>query len=310
MKTDQDNKEKSYLDYLNELAQEYSITGTTEEKVAYLQSIGIDPYTVFQIEEAKKEDELILTPIGFSKKITVDGELVNSYDWLRETFGFTPYVYGDSNTILNSYRTENEIKLFQQKLQDAGYLKQGSYILGTIDSNTIDSFNSLLGDSNTSGNKWNTLLEKILTSTTYDITELPTEAELDYNEITNTVINTVKKEIGREPTQQEIEILNSLLAGYKTEEFEQQKQLFMQQVGPKYTTGKTFTMTPSGPQITEGLRKVDQPEIVVSDPTQKFEAKVRELFKPEMDLNQRREQTRNVANIIKSSIAGLGSIGG
>ena len=84
----------------------------------------------------------------------------------------------------------------------------------------------------------------------------------------------------------------------------------MQQVGPKYTTGKTFTMTPSGPQITEGLRKVDQPEIVVSDPTQKFEAKVRELFKPEMDLNQRREQTRNVANIIKSSVAGLRSIGG
>ena len=40
------------------------------------------------------------------------------------------------------------------------------------------------------------------------------------------------------------------------------------------------------------------------------ESKVRELFKPEMDLNQRREQTQNVANIIKSSVAGLRSIGG
>jgi hypothetical protein len=47
-----------------------------------------------------------------------------------------------------------------------------------------------------------------------------------------------------------------------------------------------------------------------SNSVAKFESKVRELFKPEMDLNQRREQTQNVANIIKSSVAGLGSIGG
>ena len=50
--------------------------------------------------------------------------------------------------------------------------------------------------------------------------------------------------------------------------------------------------------------------VTPSNAEAKFEAKVQELFKPEMDLNQRREQTRNVANIIKSSVAGLGSIGG
>ena len=46
------------------------------------------------------------------------------------------------------------------------------------------------------------------------------------------------------------------------------------------------------------------------DANQRFQNKVKELFKPEMDLNQRREQTRNVANVIKSSVAGLRSIGG
>ena len=62
--------------------------------------------------------------------------------------------------------------------------------------------------------------------------------------------------------------------------------------------------------LTGGVRKLEEPEVVVQNAEERFTAKVKELFQPEMDLNQRREQTQNVANIIKSSVAGLRSIGG
>ena len=99
-----------------------------------------------------------------------------------------------------------------------------------------------------------------------------------------------------------------ILAGYETEEFEQT----VSSLGPKY---KKQTKTVGG--IGSGGIEVETGEIIkvdsdvkIEDAGAKFQAKVREMFKPTKDLNQRREQSRNVVNLINRSVAGLGSIGG
>ena len=295
---------QDYNDFINQLAQDYAIQGNTfEEKLEELAKLGVDAFSLYQFEK-EKEEEVLFTPVGMPKEIVVDGKLVNTYDWLFKNTGFKPYVVGDANTFVESLRTENQIKQLQQQLQDAGYLKPGSYILGVADAVTVERFNSLLKDANNAGKKWRPLLNEILANPSYDVSQLPDKPQLDLNVISNEVINTVKKEIGREPTEAEMEILTGILSGYKTEEFEQGKKLLISQAQPSYEE-IIFEGRKTGV-----LRPVDQPEIEVQDSAAKFEAKVRELFKPEMDFNQRREQTRNVANIIKSSVAGLRSIGG
>ena len=57
------------------------------------------------------------------------------------------------------------------------------------------------------------------------------------------------------------------------------------------------------------IEKIDD-NVKIEDAGAKFQAKVREMFKPTKDLNQRREQSKNVVNLINRSVAGLGSIGG
>ena len=204
--------------------------------------------------------------------------------------------------------TESLPEEIQQQLQDAGYLKQGSNFPGVLDEVTYEKFNELLKDSNNNGSKWRPFLTKVLTNPKLDLSDIPDKPQLDYNEITNSVISSVKREIGREPTKNELDILTGILSGYKTEEFEQGKSALIAAAGPQYKVEKIMF---DGKNIeTGGIRKLEEPEVVVENAEEKFTAKVRELFKPEMDLNQRREQTRNVADIIKSSVAGLRSIGG
>ena len=162
----------------------------------------------------------------------------------------------------------------------------------------------MFDDSNNAGQKFDKYLNKILLYPQYDTSLYPTEPELDYDELGNTVINTVKKQIGREPSGEEFEILLGILASYQTQEYKET----LEALGPQYKRkdimfeGKMIPFS----QDVERVTTTTTP----SNSVAKFESKVRELFKPEMDLNQRREQTQNVANIIKSSVAGLRSIGG
>ena len=304
-----------FISYINQIvaANNYIIPEDkvgVDARVKYIfDNFGIDLRAEFDAIKEVQEERLLKDPVGLPNEIVVNGEVVNTYDYLvREFPGFVPYVTGDAKTILDSYRTESQIKEIQQQLQDAGYLKQGSYFPGILDEVTYEKFNELLKDSNNNGSKWRGFLTKVLTNPKLDLSEIPDKPQLDYNEITNTVISSVKREIGREPTKEELDILTGILSGYKTEEFEQGKSALIATAGPQYEMEKI--MFEGKNRATGGVRKLEQPEVVVQNAEEKFTAKVRELFQPEMDLNQRREQTQNVANIIKSSVAGLRSIGG
>lgn len=307
-----------FISYINQIvaANNYVIPPEVvgvDARVKYIfDNFGVDLRANFDAIKDVQEERILKDPVGLPNEIVVNGEVVNTYDYLvREFPGFVPYVTGDAKTILDSFRTESQIKEIQQQLQDAGYLKQGSYFAGILDEVTYQKFNELLKDSNNNGSKWRGFLNRVLTNPKLDLSEIPDKPQLDYNEITNTVITSVKREIGREPTKEELDILTGILSGYKTEEFEQGVSALIAQAGPQYEMRKIKT----GPRgetefVTGGVRKLEEPEVVVENAEEKFTSKVRELFKPEMDLNQRREQTQNVANIIKSSVAGLRSIGG
>lgn len=167
----------------------------------------------------------------------------------------------------------------------------------------------MLADANTAGQNWDITLSDVLRNPKYDTSELPDKLELDYANLTNQVMSTVKSVVGRTPTDNELDILTGILAGLQQEQFEgelsnaeiaaqplyREEQIMFE--GRPIKTGELQKVTPSG--------FADVPNAEVN-----FQNKVQELFKPEMDLNQRREQTRNVANVIKSSVAGLRSIGG
>ncbi len=304
-----------FISYVNQIvaANNYTIPSEivgVDARVKYIfDNFGIDLRGQFDAIKEVQEERILTDPVGLPNEIVVNGEIVNTYDYLvREFPGFVPYVIGDAKTILDSFRTEAQVKEIQQQLQDAGYLKQGSYFPGVLDEVTYEKFNELLKDSNNNGSKWRPFLTKVLTNPKLDLSDIPDKPQLDYNEITNSVISSVKREIGREPTKNELDILTGILSGYKTEEFEQGKSALIAAAGPQYKVEKIMF---DGKNIeTGGIRKLEEPEVVVENAEEKFTAKVRELFKPEMDLNQRREQTRNVADIIKSSVAGLRSIGG
>ncbi len=64
----------------------------------------------------------------------------------------------------------------------------------------MQALNSLFADANNAGQVYNNYLNKILLNPQYDTSLYPTEPELNYDELGNTVINTVKKQIGREPS--------------------------------------------------------------------------------------------------------------
>jgi hypothetical protein len=303
---------KEYQEFLNALFQEYGIEGdTVEEKLINFQSeTGMSASAFYAAQQSRKDrKESAYTPLGMPREIVINAgtpseEVVNTYDYLINNTNFVPYIKGDANDVLDSLRNDSSLKEFQQKLFDAGYLKSGSYVPGFIGESTKQALNSLFADANNAGQVYNNYLNKILLNPQYDTSLYPTEPELDYDELGNTVINTVKKQIGREPSGEEFEILLGILASYQTQEYKET----LETLGPQYKREDVMfegKMRPFGQDI-ERVLSTTTP----SNSVAKFESKVRELFKPEMDLNQRREQTQNVANIIKSSVAGLGSIGG
>ena len=72
-----------------------------------------------------------------------------------------------------------------------------------------------MGEANKIGTDWNNLLDEILISPLFDPSDLPQFQELDFVTLTNDVINTVKQEIGRTPTQSEIDILTKYICRTK-----------------------------------------------------------------------------------------------
>lgn len=308
--------------FLNDLYTRYGLPETNEEtgepytedeKIDYLLSLGVNPTVWFQNAQLKKEREeerkaAAFTPIGMPREIIVDGEVVNTYDFLVETMGFEPYTEGSALNILDGLSSVNELKNLQQQLKDAGYLQAGTYNPGFVNTATTQAVERLLGDSNNSGKKWNAYLIDVLINPKFDTSDLPSEPDLDYNQLGNTVVNTVKSEIGRDPTKEEYDILLGILAGYETDEFEQT----VSSLGPKYKKETKIYggIGSTGVEVETGeIIKVDS-DVKIEDAGAKFQAKVREMFKPTKDLNQRREQSKNVVNLINRSVAGLGSIGG
>ena len=317
-----DADQAEYLEWLNLKFQTYGIPETDDEgneltlseKTALLEDEGIiSPYqrwlSLKQEEELEEERKAVaFTPIGMPREIIVDGEVVNTYDFLVETMGFEPYTEGSALNILDGLSSVNELKNLQQQLKDAGYLQAGTYNPGFVNTATTQAVERLLGDSNNSGKKWNAYLIDVLINPKFDTSDLPSEPDLDYNELGNTVVNSVRNEIKRDPTKEEFDILLGILAGYEIDEFEQT----VSSLGPKYKKETTTVggFGSGGIEVETGeIIKVDS-DVKIEDAGAKFQAKVREMFKPTKDLNQRREQSRNVVNLINRSVAGLGSIGG
>jgi len=317
-----DADQAEYLEWLNLKFQTYEIPEYDDEgnKLTLSQRTQvfqdktlIAPYQAWQSIKQKEEIEeerkaVAFTPIGMPREIIVDGEVVNTYDFLVETMGFEPYTKGSALNILDGLSSVNELKNLQQQLKDAGYLQAGTYNPGFVNTATTQAVERLLGDSNNSGKKWNAYLIDVLINPKFDTSDLPSEPDLDYNQLGNTVVNTVKSEIGRNPTKEEYDILLGILAGYETDEFEQT----VSSLGPKYKKQTTTVggIGSGGIEVETGeIIKVDS-DVKIEDAGAKFQAKVREMFKPTKDLNQRREQSRNVVNLINRSVAGLGSIGG
>lgn len=267
---------------------------------------NIIPYFQWLQGYVPPTEDKTLTPYGMSKYMQVGNTQESTYDFFLNNFGISLYMPGDDTEELNKLTTRKSIESLQTQLEDAGILKDGSYTKGFIDSSTRKAFQSLLGDANSAGKSWKEALEYILTNPKYDTSELPDKLELDYADLTNKVLNTVKSVVGRTPTDTELEVLTNILAGLKQEQFEGELSNAEIAAQPMYRevrdidtkgTKTLYKMTPKG-------------FVTPTDAEAKFQSKVQELFKPELDFNQRREQTRNVANIIKSSIAGLRSIGG
>lgn len=300
---------------LPETNEETGLPYTEEEKIDYLiTNYAINPTVWFQNAQLKKQREeerkaAAFTPLGMPREIIVDGEVVNTYDFLVETYGFEPYTKG---SVLNILTDTDDLKNLQQQLKDAGYLTAGTYNPGIVNIATTQAMERLLGDANNATDpkkrKWNNYLIDVLINPKFDTSDLPSEPDLDYNQLGNTVVNTVKSEIGRDPTKEEYNILLGILAGYKTDEFEQT----VSSLGPKYKKQTTTVggFESGGVEVETGeIIKVDS-DVKIEDAGEKFKATVREMFKPTKDLNQRREQSRNVVNLINRSVAGLGSIGG
>ncbi len=148
-----------YLEWLNLKFQkfgteEYDEDGnklTLSQRTALLEDRGIiSPYQMWlsikQKEEREEErKEAAFTPLGMPREIIVDGEVVNTYDFLVETMGFEPYTKG---SVLNILTDIDDLKNLQQQLKDAGYLTAGTYNPGIVNTATTQAMERLLSDAN------------------------------------------------------------------------------------------------------------------------------------------------------------------
>tara|TARA_B100000902_G_scaffold378456_1_gene411725 strand:- start:1774 stop:2700 length:927 start_codon:yes stop_codon:yes gene_type:complete len=275
---------------------------------------NIIPRATYITEYTPTPTDKTLTPFGLSKYTQVGNTQESTYDFFLNNFGISLYMPGDDTEELNKIKTRKGIETLQTQLEDAGLLKDGSYTKGFVDTSTRKGFQALLGDANSAGKDWKSTLNFILTNPKYDTSDLPDKLELDYADLTNQVLNTVKSVVGRAPTDNELEILTGILADFKQEQFEGELTNAEIAAQPQYKRETLELSSTGGPTVTVPTGVLQKTElegfVTPSNAEAKFQSKVNELFKPEMDFNQRREQTRNVANIIKSSVAGLRSIGG
>ena len=270
---------------------------------------NIIPYFQWLQGYVPPTEDTTLTPFGMSKYLQVGNTQESTYDFFLNNYGLSLYMPGDDVEELNKLSTRKQIEILQTELEDAGKLKDGSYTKGLLDESTKKAFQSLLADANNAGKSWKDTLSFILTNPKYDTSELPDKLELDYADLTNKVLNTVKTVVGRTPTDTELEVLTNILAGLKQEQFEGELSNAEIAAQPMYREQQIiFEGRPTGQ--TKLIQTGQKGFVTPTDAEAKFQSKVQELFKPELDFNQRREQTRNVTNVIKSSIAGLRSIGG
>ena len=284
---------------------------------------GDAPNTAFEsLEEFKKEAEALANREEFDRVPTPIGLNTYTFDRLNKKSVTTVSLLEDNGINLDNVYfpgderepfeglTTNGIKKLQKKLETAGFLNRDNYIPGVLAGATFDAMYKLMGESNEVSTSWNTLLDTIVLAPLYDPSDLPEFQEPDFVTLTNDVIRVVKREIGRTPTQSEINILTGILGNLKETEFKEGIDALTDTLQPGYA--KKEVMLEGRMVPTSEVVEVDRPSQPreVASAEDVFAAKVRDLFKPEMDLNQRREQTKNVANIIKSSIAGLRSIGG
>jgi hypothetical protein len=105
-----------FISYINQIvaANNYIIPEDivgVDARVKYIfDNFGIDLRANFDAIAEAQEERLLKDPVGLPNEIVVNGEVVNTYDYLvREFPGFVSYVTGDAKTILDFYRTESQI---------------------------------------------------------------------------------------------------------------------------------------------------------------------------------------------------------
>jgi hypothetical protein len=138
---------------------------------------------------------------------------------------FDPYRSGDDSRILMSLSLEERVGL-QDLMVRLGYV--GTNVKwGFLDSKTVNGFKAVLGDANNNGSKWDVLLEQqkeavrsgLFTPGDLQAGMSPEPMVLpDYDSLKGVVRSKFRDELGRDPTQAEMQQFSDRMMGDYREE--------------------------------------------------------------------------------------------
>jgi hypothetical protein len=224
---------------------------------------------------------------------SADRGLLNRASGGSTNFLFEPYMSGDDANILTRLPIE-ELAGLQDLMRRLGYV--GNDVrYGFVDSNTVQGFRAVLGESNNNGTRWDVLLEQqkeavksglftpdgIQGGLSNEPMVLP-----DYASLRSQVRSTFRNELGRDPTQAEMQqFSNGMMQDYRNA-----AQASRDKVEDPNPFADEMTGAGRGP-----LQQVDPGFVNQIDPGVRFEEDFERLYAGQRDSLEDQNEVARVA---------------
>jgi hypothetical protein len=224
---------------------------------------------------------------------SADRGLLNRAAGGNPGFLFEPYVTGDDANVLTRMPIE-ELAGLQDLMRRLGYV--GNDVrYGSVDSKTVAGFRAVLGESNQNGKKWDVLLQEqkeAVKSGLFSMGDiqggLNSEPMVlpDYASLRSQVRSTFRNELGRDPTQAEMQqFSNGMMQDYRNS-----AQANRKETSDPNPFADEMTGAGRGP-----LQQVDPGFINQIDPGARFEENFERLYAGQRDSLQDQNEVARVA---------------
>lgn len=259
--------------------------------------VGVDPRTGQPIEGQTQ---------GLPQRTeTVDDVLTPNRNLARERTRTVPPQYKEGDQLKFSGRNPVEIKNMQERLVQAGVLKEGSFWPGVWDAESQKAYKEVLAYANQSGATDDEMIARLVTAGgasavgagvggATDVSGFVAEPYLapDYDSLADGVRTYMEQELGRDVRDEEVKALADKMGADHLAAYQAQ-------------LGKARMMYDARLQAAETGEEAGGGTVQDVDPVASFHEEFRKKYKPEIETEQREDEVAQTAKLTLQSITGL-----